>query len=228
MTAPHQRLGHGCSARDLRARHAGCSVSQSVAATRMRSRLVPLPRWSSRISSSGGIGASYVRPVRSASFTSVRLRIAPSGMRWLSLPVGTPCVLSPNDLVCGRPRKATAIASPELAVLRLVSTATGEWPSPTEGPDPKSRSYPSKCGTRLRTVQAVFLPSASTNAQTLPSPNTGAATASIGAMFPPVLSRRSITQPQAPVPWALTTAALPCCTYRSMVLSDPTTRGRDT
>jgi hypothetical protein len=57
--------------------------------------------------------------------TSVRLRTAPSDIRCCSLPIGRPVVRSPKERVSGRPRKATATASPELAVERLVEHRNG-------------------------------------------------------------------------------------------------------
>ncbi|KLJ04996.1 hypothetical protein WQ59_00990 [Streptomyces sp. KE1] len=110
--------------------------------------------------------------------------------------MGTPKVGSPKVRVSGRPRKAIATASPALAVRGPVSTATGGIGWASGSPGPHRSAY--WRGVPLSIVHGVRVPSASTKAPTSPSLRMGPAEASGVHMWPPVLARRSTTQPQAP------------------------------
>jgi hypothetical protein len=108
-------------------------------------------------------------------------------------PVANPAVGSPNERAI--PRVATSVASPELAVLPEVSTATGRRGSRT-GFGRADRDSPSNQNCPSWTSHAVRVPSRLTNAPAGPSPSSGASTVSIGNIEPPVFSRRSTIHPQ--------------------------------
>src|SRR5262245_53501270 len=79
----------------------------------------------SRITSSGTIASPYLVLVRSAITEVVRLRRAPSVIGKGVLAVESPQVGPPKDLVSARPRNATTIASPELAVGPAITATLG-------------------------------------------------------------------------------------------------------
>src|SRR4029077_1820618 len=105
-----------------------CRAHDRTGRGQLPDRSHAIARWTraveSVMGSSGASGESYERCVRSASTAVVSTSTAPSPSVKLSFAVGTPHVSVPNVRVLGRPRNATAIASPELATCLSVRTAT--------------------------------------------------------------------------------------------------------
>ncbi|KAG1390232.1 hypothetical protein G6F58_013052 [Rhizopus delemar] len=102
---------------DQRAWQAGCCSNHCCAAASVAASL-PV-RWS------GSIFSPSPWPLRSCITLVVSSSALPSTSGRITLAVDSPEVGWPKLRVCGRPRKASTVASPELAVRGPVSTATG-------------------------------------------------------------------------------------------------------
>src|SRR4029079_4350775 len=105
----------------------------------------------------------------------VTITSPPSTIGMVLFAVERPAVGSPKDRARGPPRSAMGTSAPELAVRRLVSTATGGGSGGATPAVPPGRDRYDH-GRR---------PSLSTKKPRVPSPRIGRSASSIGNMLPP-------------------------------------------